>query len=95
MEKTREFRKTSTSASLPMLKSLTVWKILRDGAPYHFTCLLRNLCVSQEATVRTGHRITDWFKIGKEFDKATYCYPVYKYPIFISFMQSTSSWPSE
>ena len=35
------------------------------GLPDHLTCLLRNLCVSQEATVRTGHGITDWFKIGK------------------------------
>ena len=31
----------------------------------HLTCLLRNLYVSQEATVRTGHGITDWFQIGK------------------------------
>ena len=33
--------------------------------PDHFTCLLRNLCAGQEATVRTGHGTTDWFKIGK------------------------------
>ena len=31
----------------------------------HLTCLLRNLYAGQEATVRTGHGITDWFKIGK------------------------------
>ena len=31
----------------------------------HLTCLLRNLCTGQEATVRTGHRTTDWFQIGK------------------------------
>ena len=29
------------------------------------TCLLRNLCAGQEATVRTGHGTTDWFQIGK------------------------------
>ena len=29
------------------------------------TCLLRNLYADQEATVRTGHGKTDWFKIGK------------------------------
>ena len=29
------------------------------------TCLLRNVYVSQEATVRTGHETTDWFQIGK------------------------------
>ena len=31
----------------------------------HLTCLLRNLYVGQEATVRTGHGTTDWFQIGK------------------------------
>ena len=31
----------------------------------HLTCLLRNLYAGQEATVRTGHEITDWFQIGK------------------------------
>ena len=35
------------------------------GKPDHFTCLLRNLYVSQEAKVRTRHEETDWFKIGK------------------------------
>ena len=33
--------------------------------PDQLTCLLRNLHSGQEATVRTGHRITDWFQIGK------------------------------
>ena len=31
----------------------------------HLSCLLRNLYAGQEATVRTGHRRTDWFQIGK------------------------------
>ena len=35
------------------------------GIPDHLTCLLRNLYADQEATVRTEHRTTDWFKIGK------------------------------
>ena len=35
------------------------------GIPDHLTCLLRNLYVYQEATVRTGHGTTDWFHIGK------------------------------
>ena len=35
------------------------------GIPYHLTCLLRNLYAGQEATVRTGHEIMHWFKIGK------------------------------
>ena len=29
------------------------------------TCLLRNLYVGQEATVRTGHETTGWFQTGK------------------------------
>ena len=28
---------------------------------------MRNLYVGQEATVRTGHGITDWFQIGKGY----------------------------
>ena len=31
----------------------------------HLTCLVRNLYVSQEAAVRTGHGTTDWFQLGK------------------------------
>ena len=33
--------------------------------PDHLSCLLRNLYAGQEAIVRTGYEITDWFKIGK------------------------------
>ena len=33
--------------------------------PENLTCLLRNLYVGQEATVRTGRGTTDWFQIGK------------------------------
>ena len=65
-------RKTSISALLTMPKHLTymndnkLWKILQEmGIPDHLTCLLRNLCAGQEATVRTGHGTTDWFQIGK------------------------------
>ena len=35
------------------------------GIPDHLTCLVRNLYVDQEATIRTGHGTTDWFQIGK------------------------------
>ena len=35
------------------------------GIPDHFTCLLRNLYVGQEETVRIGHGTSDWFQIGK------------------------------
>ena len=39
---------------------------LRNGNTRPPTCLLQNLYAGQEATVRTGHRTTDWFQIGKE-----------------------------
>ena len=43
-----------------------LWKILNEmGVPDHLTCLLRNLYADQQATVRTRHGITNWFKIGK------------------------------
>ena len=37
----------------------------RDGNTKKLTCLFRNLYASHEETVRTGHRTTDWFQIGK------------------------------
>ena len=66
-KKQESSRKISTSASLTMLKPLTVWittsrKILKEmGIPDHFTCLLRNLYAGQEATVKSRHGKTDWF----------------------------------
>ena len=64
--KQRNSRKKK-SASLTTLKPLTVWittncgKFFRErGTPDHLTCLLRNLYVDHEATVRMN-----WFKSGK------------------------------
>ena len=71
IEKQENSRKTSTSVSLTMLKSLTMWittnwKILQEvDIPGHLTGLLRNLYASKEATVRTRHGRMDWFKIRK------------------------------
>ena len=43
-----------------------LWENLKEvRIPNHLTCLLRNLHVGQEATVRTGHGKTDLFQIGK------------------------------
>ena len=84
-------RKTSTSASLTILKPLTVWittkcgKFLEMGILDHLTCLLRNVYAGQEATVRTGHGTTDWFQIRKEYIKALYCHLAY-----LTYIQSTS-----
>ena len=79
-KKQESSRKTSTSALLTMPKPLTVWittnwRILKEmGRPDHLTCLLRNLCAGQEATVRTRRGTTDWFQIGKEYIKAVYIF---------------------
>ena len=57
--------KTSTSALLTTPKFLTMWittnwNILKEmGIPDHFTCFLRNLYASQEATVRTRYGAMD------------------------------------
>ena len=70
-KKQESSKKTSISALLTMPKPLTVWitinwKILQEmGIPDHLTCLLWNLYSGQEATVRTGHRTTNWFQVGK------------------------------
>ena len=43
-----------------------LWKVLEEmGIPDHLACLLSYLYAGQEATVRTGHGIIDWFQIGK------------------------------
>ena len=44
-------------------------KFLELVIPYHLACLLRNPNAGQEATVRTRHGTTEWFKIGKGVDQ--------------------------
>ena len=72
MEKAREFQKNIYFCFIDYVKTFDcedhnkLWKILQEmGIPNHLTCFLRNLCAGQEATVRTGHRTTNWIKIGK------------------------------
>ena len=44
-----------------------LWEILKEmGILGHLTCLLRNQYAGQEATVRSGHGTTDWFKLRTE-----------------------------
>ena len=87
-ETARDSRKTSTSASLTMLKPLTVWittnceKFLKRWeyqAPY----LSPATC--QEATIRTRHGTMDWLKNGKDYFKAVYCHLAY-----LTYRQRTS-----
>ena len=70
--KAREFQKniyfcfTDYAKAFDCVDHNKLWKILKEmGIPDHLTCLLRNLYAGQEATVRTGHGIMDWFQIGK------------------------------
>ena len=72
IKKVREFQKNIYFCFIDYTKAFDcvdhnkLWKILKEmGIPDHLTCLLRNLYVGQEATVRTGHGTTDWFQIGK------------------------------
>ena len=72
IEKAREFQKNIYFCFIDYAKAFDcmhhnkLWKILKEtGIPDHLTCLLRNLYVGQEATVRTGHGKTHWFQIGK------------------------------
>ena len=72
IEKAREFQKNIYFSFIDYAKAFEcvdhnkLWKILQEmGITDHLTCLLRNLYAGQEATVRTGQGIMDWFKIGK------------------------------
>ena len=72
IEKAREFQKNIYFCFIDYAKAVDcvdhnkLCKILKDmGIPDHLICLLRNLYADQEATVRTGHGITDWFQMGK------------------------------
>ena len=72
IEKAREFKKniyfyfTDYAKAFDCVDHNKLWKILKEmGIPDHFSCRLRNLYAGQEATVRIGHGITDWFQIGK------------------------------
>ena len=71
-QKQREFQKNIYFCFIDYAKVFDhvddnkLWKILQEmGILDHLTCLLRNLHVGQEATVRIGHGTTDWFQIGK------------------------------
>ena len=72
IEKEREFQRNIYLCFIDYTKVFDcvnhnkLWKIYQDiGITDHLTCLLRNMYAGQEATVRTGHGKTDWFKTGK------------------------------
>ena len=70
IEKARAFQKNIYLCFIDYAKAFQcvdnnkLWKTLKKmGTPDHLTCLLRNLCVGQTASVRTLCGTTDWFKI--------------------------------
>ena len=69
MEKAREFQKNIylfTNYVKAFVWITTNWKILKEMViTDYLTCFLRNFYAGQEATVRTRHVATHWFKIGK------------------------------
>ena len=87
-KKQENYRKTS--ASLPTLKPLTVWittnrKMLKEmGIPDHFTCLLRTCTQVKKQQLEPYMEQLPGSKLGKEYEKAVYCHPVY-----LTYMQST------
>ena len=72
IKKAREFQKNIYFCFINYAKAFDcmdhnkLWKILKEmGIPDDLIFLLRNLYAGQEATVRTGHGIADWFQIWK------------------------------
>ena len=72
IDKAREFQKNIYFCLIDYIKAFDcvvqnkLWEIFKEiGIPDHLICLLRNLQAGQEATVRTLHGTTDWFKIWK------------------------------
>ena len=71
-EKARELQKciyfciTEYAKAFDCVDHNKLQKILKEMViPDHLTSLLRNLHADQKATVRKGHRPTDWFQTGK------------------------------
>ena len=71
MENAREFQKNIYFCFIDYAKAFDcvdhkkLENLNEMGISDHLTCLLSNLYAGQEATVRTGHRTTDWFQKGK------------------------------
>ena len=92
IKKAREFQKNIYFCFIDYTKAFDcvdhnkLFKILKEmGIPDHLTCLLRNLYLGQEATVRILYETTVGSGLRKEYDKALYCHLVY-----FTYMQSTS-----
>ena len=92
IKKAREFQKNIYFCFIDYAKAYDcvdhnkLWKTLQEmGISDHLICLLRNLYVGQEATVRTGHGKQTGSKSRKQYVKAVYCHPA-----CLTYIQSTS-----
>ena len=56
---------TGSSKKQESFRKISISALKEMGIPDHLICLLRNLYVGQEATLRTGQGPTDWLQIGK------------------------------
>ena len=87
-------RKTSTSASLTMLKPLTVWinkvwKILRDENTIpHYLSPDKPVCGPRSNSLELDMKQWTGSKLGKENIKAVYCHPAY-----LTYMKNTCEMP--
>ena len=91
IEKPRELKKKSTSASLTMVKPLTVWittnwKILKERREYQTTLPISWETCMQDKKQQLEPDIEQWTgsKLGKEYIKAVYCPHAY-----LTYMQGT------
>ena len=90
IKKAREFQKNIYfcfiyAKAFACMDHNKLWKIQKEmGIPDQLTCLLRNLYVGQEATVRAGHGTTDWFQIGKRIHQGCIL------SLYLIYLQSTS-----
>ena len=92
IEKAKKFQKKIYFCFIDYAKAFDsvsqnkLWKILKEmEIQEHLTWLPRSLYAGQEATVRTGHGTTDWFKIGKGV-----CQGCIHHSAYLTYMQSTS-----
>ena len=72
IKKAREFQKNiyfcliDYTNAFDCVDNNKLWKIPKEmRIQNHLTCLLRNLYIGQEVTVRTRHGTTEWFQIGE------------------------------
>ena len=89
IKKAREFQKSIYLYFIDYTKVFDcvdhnkLWKILKEmGIPEQLTCLLKNLCAGQEATVRTVYGKTDWFRIEKRVQQGCLLSP-YLFNIYV------------